>query len=83
MNDEKIKNFDNEKLEEIWRKAEIIIGVNPKYIRRDIYGNWIRKNDYNNFHSSFGWIAQTVKMQDFEEAEFYEKITPVHWKNKK
>lgn len=79
MNDE--ISLTKEELEKIWKKAEIIIGVNPKFIRRDIYGNWIKKNDFNNIHSSFGWTVSSVKLQKFDD-EYYETLMPVHWKHK-
>ena len=80
MNDE--MSLSKDELEEIWRKGEVILGVNPKFIRRDIYGNWIKRNDFNNIHSSFGWTVSSVKIQKFGEGEYYETLMPVHWKHK-
>ena len=48
-------------LEEVWEKAVSIPGLDPAHFRRDEQGSLIRKADFNNEGSIYGWCFDHVR----------------------
>jgi len=77
------ENFDSQIIREIWRKGEVIFDIDPDIIRRDFYGDWIKKDDYDNPNSVYGWtIEQVVPTSKGGNGEI-KNLRPLHWKNRK
>ena len=75
------ENYDRITIKEVWKKGNIIFDVNPAIIRRDSFGDWIKKDDYGNSHSAYGWtIEQVVPTSKGGNGEI-ENLRPLHWKN--
>lgn len=48
-------------LDLVWEKAMLVPGLDPKHFRRDEQGSVIRKTDFNNQTSVYGWCFQHLK----------------------
>ena len=48
-------------LEEVWQKAQSVPGVDPELYRVDEEGSMIRKTDFNNEGSIYGWCFFHLK----------------------
>ena len=48
-------------LEEVWQKAKSVPGEDPELFRLDEEGSMIRKSDFNNESSIYGWCFFHLK----------------------
>lgn len=48
-------SHSRETIDDAWRNAEPIPGIDAELWRQDQYGAWMHKNDYANRHSQYGW----------------------------
>jgi hypothetical protein len=42
-------------MDQVWEKAHLVPGLDPKLFRRDEQGTVIRKGDFNDESSIYGW----------------------------
>lgn len=69
-------------LEQVWQKAGQIPGMDPENYRRDEQGSIIRKEEFNNESSIYGWCLNYLK--PFWEGGNTElsNVTPLSCRNK-
>ncbi len=73
--------FEVETIRFAWLKAAPIIGQDPKIFRKDIFGNWIKKSDYGNLNSEFGWEIDHIKPVIKKGLDYLDNLQPLHWNN--
>ncbi len=75
------EEFDPGIILKIWRKGEIIFDINPDIIRRDLYGDWIKKDDYNNPDSVYGWVIFQLEPESMNGNTTGAELFPVNYRN--
>ncbi len=48
-------------LDQVWQKAGLIPGMDPEKVRRDEQGSIIRKSEFNNESSIYGWCLHHLR----------------------
>lgn len=66
-------------IRQVWEKGNQIVGQDPDVFRVDVQGCWIRKKDFNNSDSIYGWtIYSTLNNETFAKSG---SLIPVHTYN--
>ena len=73
--------YTQDQIDEIWKKAQIQANNNPEIFRKDYAGAWIRKEDFGNRDSQFGWEIDHLKPISKGGTHDSENLYPLHWKN--
>ena len=68
-------------LNKIWERARVIPNFDPRVYRKDIYGAWIKRDEYGmrEMSLSLGWIIITLHAS--EQGSESEELIPVQWQN--
>jgi hypothetical protein len=48
-------SFDSDTVDKVWNKGNIVGKNDPQIWRQDQCGAWIKKNEYGNTKSEYGW----------------------------
>lgn len=73
--------FDKNTINAVWEKAII---VNIKYAdvwRKDYAGAWIKKTDYGNSDSVYGWEIDHQKPVSKNGTDDLNNLVPLQWEN--
>lgn len=73
--------FKSNIIEAIWNKAKIQESVNSNIWRKDSCGAWIKRNEYGNTESDFGWEIDHVIPVSKGGSDDLSNLQPLHWKN--
>lgn len=74
-------NFDTEIINNVWKKARIVNGFNPDIWRQDYAGAWIKKSEYGNCKSDFGWEIDHQKPVVKGGNDSSSNLVPLQWEN--
>lgn len=75
------RDFTQDEIEEAWNKADVAEGNNPDIFRKDYAGAWIRKSDYGNRNSEYGWEVDHLCPLSMNGTYDIGNLYPLHWKN--
>ena len=64
----------------VWLKGHIIEGYDPNVWRRDDYGNAIRRTDYGNRQSDWGWEIDHILAVTLGGADHISNLRPLHYR---
>ena len=64
-------------IRQVWEKASPITGQDSEIFRLDMQGSWIRKKDFNNIDSLYGWTIYPLNSPANDFSKLHELI-PVH-----
>ena len=67
-------------IQSVWLKAIIVTGYDPNIWRKDQFGNWIRRNEYGNRNSIYGWEIDHVRPVSMGGTDHLSNLRPLHWK---
>ena len=73
----------------IWGKGTVVDGYDPEVIRKDACGAWIKRSEYGNHESPFGWeidhIFPVGKLRLYRVppslVDDVKNLRPLQWKN--
>ena len=76
-------------IDRVWEKGEVVPGYNKDLYRKDACGAWIRKSQYGDRTTAFGWeidhIFPKIKLDSLkvpqEEINDIRNLRPLHWLN--
>ena len=74
-------DFDKEVINNVWKKAIIVNGVDPNIWRKDYAGAWIKKSEYGNCKSDFGWEIDHQKPVAEKGTDNLYNLVPLQWEN--
>lgn len=77
-----MSNELNEIEEQVWEKAkDIVKDGNGNIWGKDVCGAWIKKSEYGNRHSKYGWEIDHIQAQANSGKDCISNLRPLHWKN--
>jgi len=72
--------FDKDTIKQVWNKADSKYSLNFNIFRMDQFGAWIKKDQYNNCNSMYGWkIINIGNLKNNTKKS--SNLVPVHHKN--
>ncbi len=75
------KRVLSEKAENVWSKAEVILGEDSDVVRKDKCGAKIKKAEYGCRQFQYGWEIDHIQPKDDEGSDDLSNLQPLHWKN--
>jgi hypothetical protein len=64
----------------VWSLGQVIPGYDPAVWRRDFEGYLIRRSDYGNTSSEFGWQIDHINPLAFGGPDHGSNVRPRHWR---
>jgi len=71
-------SFTKETIDAVWRKGRIVPGNDPNVTRKDACGAWIRRIEYGNRQSQYGWEIDHI---DPNGSDALSNLQPLQWEN--
>lgn len=72
--------FDKDTIKQVWNKGDSKSSLNFNVFRKDKFGAWIKKDQYNNSDSVYGWkIVDVGNLKN--NAKKSSNLVPIHYKN--
>ncbi len=74
--------FTQEQVNQVWAKAAYV-GPDKEIqgLRKDICGAWIKRTDYGNRESEFGWEIDHIRPVNLGGSDHISNLQPLHWQN--
>ena len=84
-----MEKIDNERLDVIWNKGQVVKGYNEKCYRKDACGAWMIREKYGDRTSPFGWEIDHIypkskmleSISDVSLIDDVKNLRPLNWKN--
>jgi hypothetical protein len=74
-------SFDPTVVEAVWRKGQVVAGNDPAVFRKDACGAWMKRSDYGNTESQYGWEVDHIVPVARGGADDYSNLQPLQWQN--
>jgi hypothetical protein len=74
-------NFDDETIQSVWEMAKEIARNNPNVWRQDQCGAWIKRDEYGNRNSEFGWEIDHITTVSRGGSDDLSNLRPLQWEN--
>ena len=71
-------SFDDEDINKVWNKGREIPGKDPEVTRQDTCGTPMKKDDYGDRESDYGW---EIDHKDPKGSDNLSNTQPLQWKN--
>ncbi len=73
--------FSQEIIDAVWAKGKEVPGCYSITWRKDSHGAWMKRNDYGNRESSFGWEIGLITPLTAGGTSHLDNLQPLYWKN--
>jgi 5-methylcytosine-specific restriction endonuclease McrA len=76
-------NYSQQLIDNVWAKADIILGLDSDIYRKDKCGARIQKDQYGNLKQSLsmGWVIDHIKPIKLGGNNLIENLQPLQWEN--
>ena len=76
-----MSDYSEKQLDEVWAKAKIVNEDSKNELRKDYAGAWIKRSQYGNHNSSYGWDVDHARPLAKDGADNIDNWVPLHWEN--
>lgn len=68
-------------IEAVWTKGRVIFGYDRNVWRQDDYGGYMRRSDYGNRDSEYGWEIDHIVTIANGGTDDLSNLRPLYWRN--
>ncbi|MCK4822896.1 HNH endonuclease [bacterium] len=73
--------FTDETIQQVWEKGEVVENHDPDVKRKDAAQAWIRKENYGNRDSIYGWEIDHIRRVSDGGTDDISNLRPLQWQN--
>lgn len=73
--------FDDKTINNVWEKATVVSSEQANVWRKDYAGAWIKKSEYGNCDSQYGWEIDHQKPVSKGGTDNTVNLKPLQWEN--
>lgn len=73
--------FEEKTVDDVWKKAKIVNTEQADVWRKDYAGAWIKKSEYGNCESQYGWEIDHQKPVSKGGTDDIFNLVPLQWEN--
>lgn len=74
-------DFDEKTINNVWKKATVVNLEQANVWRKDYAGAWIKKSEYGNCDSQYGWEIDHQKPVSKGGTDNESNLKPLQWEN--
>lgn len=75
------RNFTEDEITAAWNKAKEVKDEDSEVWRKDYAGAWIKRDEYGNTDSQFGWEIDHIKPLSQDGTYATNNLLPLQWEN--
>jgi len=74
-------SFDEKTKQQVWEMGTVVENYDRNIWRKDAAQAWIRRNDYGNRDSQYGWEIDHIHPDSEGGVDELSNLRPLQWKN--
>jgi hypothetical protein len=74
-------SFSDVTIQAVWEKGKIVSGYNSNLWRKDACNAWMKRDEYGNTSSSYGWEIDHIKPAAQNGSDSLYNLQPLQWEN--
>lgn len=71
-------SFSDVIIQKVWEKGQVVAGISPAVWRKDQCGAWIKRTEYGNRDSQYGWEIDHISPGGTDDLD---NLRPLQWQN--
>ena len=73
--------YSSDLIQQVWEKASVEPGFNPKILRKDEFGAWIIREHYGSRSSEYSWEIDQLVPPSEGGTDSIANLKPLQWEN--